>query len=222
MTQPPYPQQPNGPQYPQQQPYGQPYPPPQPPKKKPVWPWVLIGAMVLLCGGCFGIVGLSSNSADEDKSTATFNSAAPGAEPAAVAPETAAPQVASAGATVRDGKFEFRVTGVDAPVKTVGSNPYLKETAQGEFVQVHLVVTNIGDRAQTYFGSNQHLIDTQGRRFDNDTSAEINVNEEIITEINPGNSVNVTVVFDVPAGSVPATLELHDSAFSGGAKVAIG
>ncbi|MEV0359006.1 DUF4352 domain-containing protein [Nocardia sp. NPDC050697] len=191
MTQPPYPQQSNGPQYPQQQPYGQPYPPPQPPKKKPVWPWVLIGAMVLLCGGCFGIVGLASNSADEDESTATFTSAAPGAEPAGGAPKPAAPEVASAGATVRDGKFEFRVTGVDAPVKTVGSNPYLKETAQG-------------------------------RRFDNDTSAEINVNDEIVTEVNPGNSVDVTVVFDVPAGSVPATLELHDSAFSGGAKVAIG
>jgi hypothetical protein len=28
-------------------------------------------------------------------------------------------------------------------------------------------------------------------------------------------------VFDVPVGAQPATLELHDSAFSGGAKVAL-
>ncbi|VFA96619.1 Telomeric repeat-binding factor 2 [Nocardia cyriacigeorgica] len=51
--------------------------------------------------------------------------------------------------------------------------------------------------------------------------AEINVNDHLSTPINPGNSVDVTIVFDVPVDTVPAALELHDSMFSGGAKVAL-
>ena len=39
--------------------------------------------------------------------------------------------------------------------------------------------------------------------------------------INPGNTVEVKVVFDMPKDAVPATIELHDSMFSGGAKVAL-
>ncbi len=39
--------------------------------------------------------------------------------------------------------------------------------------------------------------------------------------INPGNSLTGTVVFDVPVDAVPASLELHDSAFSGGVTVAL-
>ncbi|WP_179272875.1 MULTISPECIES: DUF4352 domain-containing protein [unclassified Rhodococcus (in: high G+C Gram-positive bacteria)] len=40
-------------------------------------------------------------------------------------------------------------------------------------------------------------------------------------QINPGNALDTTVVFDVPAGTVPAEIELHDSAFSGGTTVAL-
>lgn len=37
--------------------------------------------------------------------------------------------------------------------------------------------------------------------------------------INPGNAVDVSLVYDMPAGAVPARIELHDSMFSGGATV---
>ncbi|MFI5499303.1 DUF4352 domain-containing protein [Nocardia asteroides] len=112
---------------------------------------------------------------------------------------------------------------MDAPVKVIGDNPYLQKTAQGEYVQVHLTVTNISNKAQSYWSDNQKLIDDRGREFANDTMAGINVNDgtAMTSEINPGNSVQVVVVFDVPAGTTPAALELHDSAFSGGAKVAL-
>ncbi|WP_216917908.1 DUF4352 domain-containing protein [Nocardia noduli] len=200
----------------------QPYPfhstqPPQPPKRKtPVWPWILIGGSILACGGCFGLVGVAANNSD-DKSTATVtldSAPNPGVTPAA-------PDYAPAGSAVRDGKFEFVVTRVDEPVGVVGDNPYLRSTAQGQYILVHVGVTNIGDKPQTYFGSNQTLIDDQGRKFENDTRAEINVNDHMSTAINPGNSIAVTIVFDVPAGTVPAVLELHDSMFSGGAEVAL-
>jgi hypothetical protein len=39
-------------------------------------------------------------------------------------------------------------------------------------------------------------------------------------EINPGNSINAVVSFDVPNGTTSVgSVELHDSAFSGGVKV---
>ncbi|MEV0684572.1 DUF4352 domain-containing protein [Nocardia sp. NPDC050378] len=177
---------------------------PQPPKKRKVWPWVLGGfllAVLALFGGCVALIGGAAN--EVAKSEQARSVAAP------------------AGTEVRDGKFAFTVTQVDPPVRTVGDNPYLQKTAQGEFVLVHIEVTNVGDVAQQYFGANQKLIDAQGREFANDTSAEINVNDELVTEINPGNKISMVLVFDVPTGTDPAAVEFHDSAFSNGARVAL-
>ena len=207
-------------------PYRGPGQAPQPPKRKsPVWPWVLIAVMVLACGGCFGLVGMASDAADEDSPAATFTTGGPASEDAAApgepAREAPAPDAAPAGTAVRDGKFEFRVTAVDPPVRTVGDNQFLRTTAQGEYILVHVSVTNVGDRPQTYFGSNQKLFDADGRQFENDTRAEINLHDHMATTINPGNTIDVVLAFDVPVGTVPAKLQLHDSMFSGGAKVAL-
>ncbi|MGM7645830.1 DUF4352 domain-containing protein [Nocardia sp. JW2] len=177
---------------------------PQPPKKRKVWPWVLGGfllAVLALFGGCAALIGGAAN--EVAKSEQARSVAAP------------------AGTEVRDGKFAFTVTRVDPPVRTVGDNPYLQKTAQGEFVLVHVEVTNVGDVAQQYFGANQKLIDAQGREFANDTSAEINVNDELVAEINPGNKISMVLAFDVPTGTDPAAVEFHDSAFSNGARVAL-
>jgi hypothetical protein len=37
--------------------------------------------------------------------------------------------------------------------------------------------------------------------------------------INPGLGLDTVVSFDVPVGSSPGAIELHDSAYSGGAQV---
>ncbi|RBO92492.1 DUF4352 domain-containing protein [Nocardia puris] len=235
-----YPQMPQQP-WPGNQPgWPQPYrQPPPPPKKQILWPWILIAAIVLCGGGCLGIVGIVANNSATD-TTATVlppttahdaGNAVPAPQPEDApqpepAPEPAPrpaqePDAAQAGSSVRDGKFEFTVTAVDPPVTVVGDNPYLQTTAQGVYILVHVTVTNIGDRPQTYLSSDQRLIDDQGRRFETDVYAEINLNVYLATPINPGNSVNVTLVFDVPPGTVPAVLQFHDSAFSGGARVAL-
>ncbi|KAF0846312.1 DUF4352 domain-containing protein [Nocardia caishijiensis] len=177
---------------------------PQPPKKRKVWPWVLGGfflAILALFGGCAALIGGAAKEVAEN--------------------EQARSVAAPVGTEVRDGKFAFTVTRVDPPVHTVGDNPYLRKTAQGEFVLVHIDVTNTGDVAQQYFGSNQKLIDDQGREFANDTAAEINVNDELVAEINPGNKISMVLVFDVPTGTNAAAVEFHDSAFSNGARVAL-
>ncbi|MFC4127144.1 DUF4352 domain-containing protein [Nocardia rhizosphaerae] len=188
-------------------------------------------AQFLMLCGFGGCVALVAGGNEASKSTATFSQ--PAGDPAASngsaestrqgTPDEPKSDVAPAGATVRDGKFEFSVTAVDPPVVTLGDNPYLRETAQGEYIQVHVTVTNIGNRPQTYWADNQTLIDDQGREFSNDTSAGIDVNDgtAMMAEINLGNSIGVVIVFDVPPGTVLVALELHDSIFSGGAKVAL-
>ncbi|MFD3702572.1 DUF4352 domain-containing protein [Nocardia sp. NPDC058658] len=194
MSQPQYP----NPVAPQQPHYS------QPPRKKKVWPWVLGGfalAVLALFGGCAALIGTAANEvakAEESRSVA-----------------------APAGTEVRDGKFGFTVTKVDPPVTTVGDNQFLQKTAQGEFILVSVDVVNTSNVAQSYFGSNQKLIDDQGREFANDTAAEMNVNDQLSAEINPGNKTSMVLVFDVPVGTVPAAIEFHDSAFSDGARVAV-
>lgn len=131
---------------------------------------------------------------------------------------SAAPGV---GTPVRDGKFEFVVTNVQPGVPSVGED-FLTETAQGEFVLVTMNIANIGDEAQSFSTSAQKLLDGQGRQFSVDDMATIVLDQGVAFEqINPGNSLEATVVFDVPAGTIPTEIELHDSLFSGGAVVAL-
>lgn len=138
------------------------------------------------------------------------------------AQEEPAAQTAGIGTPVRDGKFEFTVTGLETGVAQVG-NEFLNEKAQGQFVLVHITVTNIGDQAQIFLDSNNTLVDTAGREHSANSSAGIYLedNDVWLNEINPGNSVTGTVVFDIPADAVPASLQLRDSMFSGGVTVSL-
>ncbi len=129
--------------------------------------------------------------------------------------------MAGIGEEVRDGKFAFAVTSIETGYSRLGDNPYLARNAQGQYVLVRILVGNVSDRPQTFFSSNQKLIDAQGRTFNNDSMAELNLenNDGWVSEINPGNAIEATVVFDIPADARPAAIELHDSAFSGGVRV---
>jgi hypothetical protein len=119
---------------------------------------------------------------------------------------------------VRDGKFEFTVTGVETGLKSVGSG-YSESAAQGQFVLVHVTVSNIGDRSQSFYDDDQKLLDSSGKQFSADSMAAIDLGAETWAKINPGNSIDTILVFDVPADMVPASIQFHDSAFSGGVKV---
>ncbi|TQM26355.1 DUF4352 domain-containing protein [Nocardia bhagyanarayanae] len=226
MSFPPPPPGPNGPQppyYSQQPQPGYPYPPhPPQPRKTPVWPWILIGGFVLLCGGCFGIVGLASSGSGGGNNSSTASAppaiAAPGRESNAPDPRDV---IAPAGSPVRDGKFEFQVTRVDPPVAKVGTGMF-EQKARSEFVVIHIDITNVGDEPRSYFDSNQTLIDDQGREFANNSSAARALDSDTVEyDLNPGLEISVALVFDVPVGTIPTTLQLHDSLFSGGAKVAL-
>lgn len=167
-----------------------------------------------LCGGILLVV---SAGGDDDQEPSGSTTAAPVDEP-----ENAG---AGVGTPVRDGKFEFTVTGVKCGVTKVGSDA-LNEAAQGQFCLVTMNVKNIGDQAQTFDAGSQKAKNASGQAYSADGTASLYANEDtqsFLNQINPGNQVTGgVVVFDIPKDQEITMLELHDSPFSGGVEVSVG
>lgn len=209
-------------------------PGPPPPSGKPPRPWykkkrfvIPIAILVLI------ILGSALGGGEEEESgSTTANQSSEQQQPAAPAPEgeqpaeedaPAEPAAAGIGTPVRDGKFEFVVTGLERPGTEIGPD-FMRETAQGEFVIVRVDVTNIGNEAQTLDSSSQKLYDDQGREFSPSSALFVleDASKAFLEQINPGNKVTgVPILFDVPPGTNLTAIQLHDSMFSGGVKVAL-
>jgi hypothetical protein len=178
----------------------------------------VIGVLFLL-----GIIAaLAGGGDDEGSGTATDQPSGTTARTRNTTRTTEAPAeaVASIGTPVRDGKFEFTVRKVDCGKSRIGSVDF-GVRAQGQFCLVYVKVQNIGKEAQTLDASSQYMYGSGGQRFDADTEAAIYLDDAqtFLEGINPGNSVNGIVVFDVPKNTKPTKLELHDSPFSGGVTI---
>ncbi|MDQ3159383.1 MAG: DUF4352 domain-containing protein [bacterium] len=134
------------------------------------------------------------------------------------------PKLPAVGDAVRDGKFEMTITKVECGKTVIDDNEFLTEEAQGEFCLMSMNIKNIGDEAQLFDSSNQYVFNADGQKFENDSSAEFaieNNSAAFLEEINPGNQVKATVVFDVSKGTKLVKAELHDSAFSNGVEVSL-
>lgn len=106
----------------------------------------------------------------------------------------------------RDGKFEFVVKSVECGKTTIGTNQYLTKNAQGQFCLMTVSVKNIGNEAQGFFGSNQKLLNAQSQQYAADDAAGVYVDQNystLFSNINPGNSVEGVVVFDIPKDQTP-------------------
>src|SRR3954454_12512205 len=82
----------------------------------------------------------------------------------------AAAQAVGLNQAVKDGKFEFTVTGVDCSKSTLGNDPVATK-ATGVFCLVDVSVANIGDEAQTLDSTSQYGYDAAGKKFSTDTEA---------------------------------------------------
>ena len=179
------------------------------------------------------IIGTALTGGDEPSSNTARTSTTTQVQPAgtdATRPTTgAATSTAAAahgfGTEVRDGKFAFVLTDMESGLSTIGrESSMFSEKAEGQFVVVHVDVTNISKQPQYYSSLNQVLVDDQGREFTNDSSAEFSLDgdDEGDGDLNPGITRSTRVVFDIPIGAVPVALEVHDSMFSNGARVSFG
>lgn len=221
MTIPPPPQEP------------QPFPPQPVPGPTPQFPQgrkkpnkLLIGgaiAVAAILGLCCigGIAAMAKKNpgsgTDESKQDSTASQTEDKDEEA-----LAEPDIAKIGEQVEDGEFAFTVNKLEDGVTEVGGD-MLVEEAQGEFLIINLTVENIGDKAQTFFDTNQKLIDTEDKQYDADSEAGLYIedNDALFEEINPGNKIDVKIVFDLPKDAKPSNLELHESAISGGVEVSL-
>ena len=168
---------------------------------------------IVLIGAIGGASGTQKNSSTPASSSSSSSSN-----------ETKSEAIARIGEPVRDGKFEFVVKSVTCGKNSVGTNQYLTKEAQGQFCLMDLTVKNIGDQQQTFTENAQKLLNADGMQYSSDSVASLynsNNSDTWLNQINPGNSVQGVIVFDIPKDQVPTSAELHDSVYSGGVKVSL-
>lgn len=134
--------------------------------------------------------------------------------------ERTPPTVQESLGPARDGKFEFLVTKVESGVARIGL-----ETASGAYTVIRMDVRNISDEPKWYTPFGQKLIDSTGQAHDQDTTATAWHSTQQgyghSFELAPAAAGSTILVFDLPDGTAPAYLELHDFAFSDGVTVGL-
>lgn len=204
------PQQPGG-----SGPYGS---PPTPPGKKS-WPArhkIITALLAVAAVIVITVIAVNAGGGGGTANTPTANQSSSAPASPSVSPSST---VAGIGTPVRDGKFEFVVTQV-THAKSVGGE--FGQTAQGEYTILHVSVKNIGNESQLLADSAQYVYDSSGRKYDADSAAGLYLNGNsnvFLQEINPGNTVQGQIAFDMPNGVQAVKAELHDSMFSGGVTV---
>ncbi|CNG78645.1 Mpr protein [Mycobacterium tuberculosis] len=204
-------------------------PPPRKRGKGCLYAFIGAAAGLFMMVSCVAVVASSSDTPGSSDTPAPSESESPAAEKKPVEKgekkATGEKKVTNGiGREYRDGKFAFTVTKVKKGVKKVGDQ-YFGDTAQGQFVFIYVTVKNIGDRSRTFTDVNQTLIDSKGRKFEADPEASAWTSQEsksFFEQINPGNSVKGTLIYDVPRGTRLKAIELHDSMWSRGVTVPLG
>ena len=82
-----------------------------------------------------------------------------------------------------------------------------------------MLVTNVSAEPQTFFASFNTLSDGN-TEYRADDEAWIYLGNTL-ADLNPGDSIDTAVVFDVPVGTDPEFIELHDGPFSDGVTVGL-
>jgi hypothetical protein len=164
--------------------------------------WLTVGiitVVALFFGGCAAMIAASSqspktsNSSSHDRGTAT------------------------PGTPVVDGDFEFVVSDVSTPANWRGD-----PRPRGQWIIATVTVRNTDDDPQSFMPDNQKLFDSAGRAYMADAMGAVRMNNDsMVIDMKPGFKITLKVPFDVPAGTLPASIELHDSVFSDGARVRV-
>jgi hypothetical protein len=157
----------------------------------------IIAVVAVFFAGCSALVAAGSQS---HKTSGSGSHGGP----------TAAP-----GTPVVDGDFEFVVSDVSTPANWRGD-----PKPRGQWIIATVTVRNTDDDRQSFMPNNQKLIDSAGRVYMGDATAAVRMNNDsMVIDMKPGFKITMKVPFDVPTGTLPAAIELHDSVFTDGARV---
>jgi Domain of unknown function (DUF4352) len=130
---------------------------------------------------------------------------------------TAGPTTVGPTGDATDGPLSFTVNGIEVGPTVVMSDAPLEKTAVGEFIVVHMTVTNVGTDPSTFIGMFQTL-HAGGTTYPLDDEATAYL-EGTYADLAPGQSADVSVAFDVPPGTPPESIELHADPSTPGADV---
>jgi hypothetical protein len=157
-------------------------------------------------------------SAPDDEITSEASQASGWGNPATTVAESpiAAPAPGPTGEAV-DGPMSFIVNGMEIGPTVVMRDAPIEKTAAGEFVVVHVTVTNAGPDAESFVGTFQTLL-AGGTTYPLADEATAYLGGTA-AELLPGTSTEVSLVFDVPPGTVPEAVELHAEPGSPGVRV---
>lgn len=190
-------------------------------RAKAMRPWFKKKRFIVpLAIAALAIVSTAANSGSKSDSTANSGSETSTSTETNNSTETKA--MAKIGETVTDADFSFVVSKAKCGISKLGSE-YVNTKAQGQFCQFNVSVTNNGNDANYFMGTNQKLFSADGKEFSHDDKAVIYADSANtwLDSINPGNTLQGILVFDVPNGVTLDHLELHESAFSSGVEVSV-
>jgi hypothetical protein len=143
----------------------------------------------------------------------------PGSTGGRSAPSTAPAPNLAAGPTAdaTDGPLSFKVHGIDVGTTVATTDSSLEKTAAGEYIVVHMTVTNVGTDPSSFIGMFQTLHAGDARYSpDNEATAYL---EGATVSLEPGASADVSIAFDVPTGTAGDAIELHADPSTPGAEV---
>lgn len=197
---------------------------PQPPPPRSRAPFAILGCVGAMSIGIvflLVIVGLASQGTNAPKRVAQSGNSTGPSKAKAAASKKAVAEVAKIGDTVKDGDLSFTVTKFKPGPRYIG-NQYLGQAAQGRFYYVYVTVKNHSDDPAYFTSGGQNLL-VGNKQYAADATAAsyLKDSKSLFTPINPGNEVDGIIVFDVPKSVKPTAIELHDSTFSRGVKVAL-
>lgn len=178
---------------------------------------VLVG--VLVWAFAFADPGSgSTDAAGTDGTVETGGATAPAVPTTDSAEASDAP--APAEGSVVDGDVTITQNGVDTvPTVSAVDNEFLTKTATGKFVLVKLTFLNNGQSPATFL-SDQQVLTAGGQPYSPDTEATFYLNG-ISAVLYPGEPVQVTVAYDIPADSNPEFIQVSGDLGSPGARIAL-
>src|SRR5664280_2532615 len=165
------------------------------------------------------IIVIAANSGSKSNNTNNSTATTAGGSTA-----TAVPGTPGLNQVALDGSFAFTVTSVSCNQTTLGTAPITTEAPAGsQWCVASMSVKNVKTSAQEYFVSNQKATDANGNQLSADSAALIYIpgSDSALSTVNPGVTIQATVPFRLATGDTIKSLQLHDSAFSGGVTVKV-
>ena len=157
-------------------------------------------------------------------STALASPTAPAgiASPAA----SGATSTATSPGIFRDGNIEFAVLNTECGNETI-NDPSGGQPAQadGQFCYVAVRAKNMGTTSRTLRLEDQKIFASDNKEYPADSEAWSRLpanDKQLFSEIRAGSQAEGTIIFDIPKGTTPTRVKLHESQSSGGVTIPIG